>query len=174
MEWVDKTYVKYWAWLFLPGHVLFYWWIIGGLWVCSVAFSDGFEISRRVSFFAAGSALGVGAGLWFLLGTYHVMWIDIKKHFIPCRLSLVGNQVAVKGLYLKTDTFTREMIKSLTHFEVYTHWYKRVHTLFLPNIEHYKLSLTDGRSYHFHGSSTDVRAMLVQLTGITSIPLADE
>jgi len=83
--------------------------------------------------------------------------------------------VAVKGLYLKNGYLhPRNDPKSLTHFEVYTHWYKRVHTLFLPNIEHYKLSLTDGRSYHFHGSSTDVRAMLVQLTGITSIPLADE
>jgi len=173
MTWIDTSYVKYWAWLFLPGHFIFYCWIYVGVLLSLSLGNIEVSLERQWGLFFAGCFVTLG-GLWFLLGTYHVMWIDIKKHFIPYRLSLVGNQVAVKGLYLKTDTFTREMIKSLTHFEVYTHWYKRVHTLFLPNIEHYKLSLTDGRSYHFHGSSTDVRAMLVQLTGITSIPLADE
>jgi hypothetical protein len=142
--------------------------------VGQVAFDDSVDMTARISFFVAGSVFGVGGGLWCLLGTYQVMWIDIKKHFIPYRLSANGEKVFVKGLYLKADTFTRDMIQSLSHFEVYTHWYKRVDTLFLPNVEHYKLSLNYGRAYHFHGSSSEVKAMQIELTGITEIPLADE
>ena len=171
MEWCDKSYVKYWAWFFIPGHCIFYLWIWSGGWIVSQIFNPIVE-DKAWAFFIG--CFSISVGLWFLLGTYHVMWIDIRKHFIPYRVSLVGSQVSLKGLYLKSDTFSREMIESLTHFEVYTHWYKRVHSLFLPNVEHYKLSLSDGRAYHFHGSSTEVRAMLVELTGIRIIPLADE
>ena len=171
MRWLDKSYVKYWAWFFMPGHFIFYLWIGLGVWFALGVLDP--EIERRKAAFVTGGFLSI-VGLWFLLGTYHVMWIDIKKHFIPYRLSLLGDQVTVKGLYLKTDTFNRQAIRSLTTFEVYTHWYKRVHSLFIPHVEHYKLTLDDGRSYHFHGASTKVRAMLVELSGISDIKPGSE
>lgn len=171
MEWRDRSYVKYWAWVFLLGHCVFYVWIGSGIWAISEAFNPLVEDKIWAIFVGLFMILG---GLWFLLGTYHVMWIDIQKHFVPCSLSLVGDEIAVKGLYLKTDTFRLQAIQSLTAFEVHTHWYKRVHSLFLPNVKHYKLQLSDGRAYHFHGDSTNVRQMLVELSGISDIPIGDE
>ena len=102
------------------------------------------------------------------------MWIDIRKHFIPYKLSVDHGKAVVKGLYLKEDEFNIEDIQYLTTFEVYTHWWRRVHTLFLPHVEHFKLTLKDGRSYHFHGHSTKVKEMLVDLTGITNIQPGEE
>lgn len=174
MDWRDESYVKYWAWLFLPGHCVFYVWIANGIWFISGSIGGDYSLGHKVGLAFTGAVFGVATGLWFLLGTYQVMWIDIKKKFIPYRLSVAGNEIEVKGLYLKSDTFTRQLIHSLTHFEAYTHWYRRVHTLFLPNVEHYKLTLTDGRAYHFHGNSTGVRSMLVELTGIDIIQLSEE
>lgn len=166
MTWVDKSYVKYWAWIFIPGHFVFYMWIgFGGWWVYGAFLPT---TGNKLGALLVG-IFGILAGLWFLLGTYHVMWIDIRKHFIPYRLSLLGDQVTVKGLYVKTATFNRQAIRSLTTFEVYTHWYERVHSLFIPHVEHYKLTLDDGHAYHFHGNSTNVKAMLVELTGISDI-----
>lgn len=174
MEWHDRSYVKYWAWFFVPGHLIFYVWILNGFWFMDGALQDDFTSGHRIGLFVFGLLLGVVAGFWFLLGTYHVMWIDIQKHFVPYRLSLVGDEIMVKGLYLKTDIFERQAIQSLTAFEVHTHWYKRVHSLFIPHVEHYRLQLSDGRAYHFHGGSTNVREMLVDLSGISDITLGDE
>ena len=158
--------VRFWVWLFIPGHLIFYLWVIAGVLVSLSALDPSIEdnVGRKAGLAGAG-VFAVMSGIYFLTGAYQVMLHDVRKLFIVYRLEVDNDQVEVKGFYLKRDHFLLSDIGSVKRFRVEGHWRKRIHSVFHRATDHFRLDLKDGRQYCFQGKNNEVENMLRKLTG---------
>lgn len=165
--WLDSK--RFLAWLYPPGHFIFYWWIIAGVLVALSIFDSSIQnnTGRKIELFVMGF-FAICSGIWFLIGTYQVMFNDIKKLFIVYKLEVNNNTVDVGGYYFKHDKFLVSDIAQLNSFKIKDVW-KRVTSFFSFADDNYKLLLRDGRCFYFQGATIGVKEMLIELSGINEI-----
>lgn len=164
--WSESPVIKLWVWLFIPGHLIFYWWIIAGGLVSLSALDPSIEndLSRKAGLVGAG-LFAVVSGIYFLFGAYQVMLHDVRKLFIVYQLAVNNDRVEVKGYYCKHDHFTLSDIDGMKRFRVKGHWRKRIHSVFSHSTDHFRLDLKDGRQFCFQGKNKHIESVLVELTG---------
>ena len=162
ISWNEAVGVRFWVWLFLPAHLIYYLWIGLGIWSISEAFNP--DISKKYQAFSMG-VLAVFVGLYFLIGAYQVMLRDVRKLFIVYQMAVDNDYVDLKGYYLKRDHFFLSDVDSVKRFRVEGHWWKRIHSVFHRATDHFRLDLKDGRQYCFQGKNKEVENMLRELTG---------
>ena len=162
LRWDESPGFRFWVWLFLPGHLIFYIWIGLGIWMSFEAFSP--DIEKKLQLFLLGSFMVV-VGIYFQLGAYQVMLHDVRRLFIVYSLIEGHERIYVKGFYFKNDSFLLNDIEDVKRFRTEGHWLKRINTIFAREIDHCRLDLKDGRQYCFQGKSKGVEDMLTRLSG---------
>ncbi len=163
--WLETGPKRFIAWLYPAGHFVFYLWIGLGVWSTTAIFDT--DIEKKYQAFAGGVFL-ISVGVWFLIGTYQVMFSDIKRLFIVYKLEADNGRVNVSGYYFKRDEFLISDIAQLRSFKIKDVW-QHVSSFFSFADDNYQLILNDGRCFYFQGSTKGVKEMLVKLSGINEV-----
>lgn len=142
---------------------MFYFWIAAGVAVFLSAFSSDIsgDSGRIIGLLLIG-LLSSGSGLWFLVGTYQIMFRDVRKLFIVSELLINDGSVQVVGLYFKHDVFNISDLVSIRRFRIESHWLKRINSLFARDTDHFLIDLADGRQFCFQGESKNIEDVLLQ------------